>query len=388
MSRYLDIHDQQEVRLKEIIGRNLKEFRDLACFSQEDFAEKVGLSRATLSAIENGHSSMDSAMLVTAARLLGRQVSEFFEEAPEKLKLLYRAATDVSAPPEVRSQFERFCKAYRELEEIVGVADNLLPPPEYSYSPDVQSKPLRFAAQVAASERDRLGLGRLDPIENLFRLMDEIGLRVFRVHLQDIDVYGLSAFSRQYGACILLNSSNTLERQIFSLAHEYAHPLMHRAFYKSPEPMSTLEGDHELELMADTFAANFLVPETGLREAFQRNVGTKAVALEDIIFLKHHFRVSAEVMIRRLRELELVSKVEADSLQQELDKRGEPKKEIAPLADDLIKEWQQTNRFEHLAKKAALTEAVSLGKLAELLGTSVVEAKKKTQEWRKEMALA
>lgn len=374
--------------MKEIIGRNLKEFRDLAGFSQEDFAGKLGLSRATLSAIENGHSSMDSAMLVTAARLLGRQVSEFFEETPGKLQLLYRAATDVSAPPEVRSQFERFCKAYRELEEIVGVADNLLPPPEYSYSPDVQSKPLQFAAQVAASERDRLGLGRLDPIENLFRLMDEKGLRVFRVHLQDIDVYGLSAFSRQYGACILLNSSNTLERQIFSLAHEYAHPLMHRAFYKSPEPMSTLEGDHELELMADTFAANFLVPETGLREAFQRDVGTKEVTLEDIIFLKHHFRVSAEVMIRRLRELELVSKVEADSLQQELDKRREPKKEIAPLSDDLIKEWQQTNRFEHLAKKAALTEAVSLGKLAELLGTSVVEAKKKTQAWRREMALA
>jgi len=374
--------------LKEIIGRNLKEFRELAGFSQEDFAEKLGLSRATLSAIENGHSSIDSAMLVTATRLLGRQISEFFEETPEKLKLLYRAATDVSAPPGVRSQFERFCKAYRELEEILGVADNLLPPPEYSYSPDVQSKPLQFAAQVAASERDRLGLGRLDPIKNLFQLMDEKGLRIFRVDLHDLDVYGLSAFSRQYGACILLNSSNTLERQIFSLAHEYAHPLMHRAFFKSLEPMSTLESDHELELMADTFAANFLVPETGLREAFQRDVGTKAVTLEDIIFLKHHFRVSAEVMIRRLRELDLVSKLEADSLQQELDCRREPKKEIAPLSDDLIKEWQQTNRFDRLVKKAALTEAVSLGKLAELLGTSVVEAKKKTQAWRREMALA
>jgi len=374
--------------LKQIIGRNLKDFRELAGFSQEDFAEKIGLSRATLSAIENGHSSIDSAMLVVAARLLGRQVSEFFEETPEKLKLLYRAATDVSAPPEVRSRFERFCKAYRELEEIVGVADNLLPPPEYSFSPDVQSKPLQFAAQVAASERDRLGLGRLDPIENLFQLMDEKGLRVFRVDLDNLDVYGLSAFSRRYGACILLNSSNTLERQIFSLAHEYAHPLMHRAFYKSPEPMSTLEGDHELELMADTFAANFLVPETGLREAFQRDVGDKLLALEDIIFLKHYFRVSAEVMIRRLRELDLISKLEADSLQQELDRRREPNKEIAPLSDDLIKEWQQTSRFEHLAKKAALTEAVSLGKLAQLLGISVVEAKKKTQAWRREMALA
>src|SRR5207302_9509186 len=98
MSRNLD----REARLKQIIGRNLRVFRELAGFSQEDFAEKIGLSRPTLSAIENGHSSIDSAMLVVAARLMARQVSEFFEETPEKLKLLYRAATDARAPPEVR----------------------------------------------------------------------------------------------------------------------------------------------------------------------------------------------------------------------------------------------------------------------------------------------
>jgi Zn-dependent peptidase ImmA (M78 family)/DNA-binding XRE family transcriptional regulator len=378
----------REVDLKQVIGRNLKEFRELAAFSQGDFADKLGFSRATLSAIENGHASIDSATLVVAARLLGRQVGDFFEEAPEKLQLMYRAATDVTAPLDVRARFERFCKAYRELEEIVGVQDNLLPPPEYSYSPDVQSKPLQFAAQVAASERDRLGLGRLDPIENIFRLMDERGLRIFHYPLPDLDVYGLSAFSRQYGACILLNSSNTLERQVFSLAHEYAHPLMHRTFFKSPEPVSTLEADHEMELMADTFAANFLVPESGLRESFRRDVGDKTATLEDVIFLKHHFRVSAEMMIRRLRDLDLVSKAQAESLQHELDMRKEPKQEIAPLSNDLIKEWQRTSRFEHLAKKAVLSESVSLGKLAELLGTSVVEAKKKSQEWRREMALA
>ena len=85
--------------MKEIIGGNLKEFRELAGFSQEDFAEKLGLSRATLSAIENGHSSIDSGKLVIAARLLGRQVGEFFEETPEILKLLYRAAAAQSQVP-------------------------------------------------------------------------------------------------------------------------------------------------------------------------------------------------------------------------------------------------------------------------------------------------
>ena len=374
--------------MKQIIGRNLKESRELAGFSQEDFAEKLGISRATLSAIENGHAAVDSSRLLVAARLVGRPIGDFFDETAERLKLLYRAAVDVSAPPEIRSRFERFCKAYRELEEILGVADSLLPLPEYTYSPEVHSKPLQFAEQVAASERDRLGLGRLDPIENIFKFMDDRGLRIFRYPLDDLDVYGLSAFSPQYGACILINSSNTIERQIFSLAHEYAHPLMHRAFYKSPEPLGNLEGDNDLEAMADTFAANFLVPETGLREIFRRDVGDKSVTLEDIIFLKRHFHVSAEMMIRRLSDLELIAKSHAEILQNEVNKRREPKKEVAPIPDELIKAWEQTNRFEHLAKKAALSEMVSLGKLAELLGINVVEAKRKTQEWRRDMAFA
>jgi Zn-dependent peptidase ImmA (M78 family) len=110
--------------------------------------------------------------------------------------------------------------------------------------------------------------------------------------------------------------------------------------------------------------------------------------LEDIIFLKRHFHVSAEMMIRRLSDLELIAKSHAEILQNEVNKRREPKKEVAPIPDELIKAWEQTSRFEHLAKKAALSEMVSLGKLAELLGINVVEAKRKTQEWRRDMAFA
>jgi hypothetical protein len=54
--------------------------------------------------------------------------------------------------------------AYRELEEIVGVADSQLPPPDYPASPGAESRPDSFAVQVAASERQRLGLSDRDPI--------------------------------------------------------------------------------------------------------------------------------------------------------------------------------------------------------------------------------
>ena len=375
--------------MKEIIGRNLKYARELARLSQENLADRIGVSRATLSAVENGHVAIDSTKLLLVSRVLGRQVADFFKEKEEALGLLYRAAAEAIAPLEARARFDRFCKAYRELEDIIGVADNLLLPPEYSYSPGLHSKPFQFAAQVAYSERERSGLGQLDPIDNIFMLLDEHGVRVFRYALKEEDVSGFSAFSSESGLCIFVNESNTLERQIFSLAHEYGHLLMHRSFYKSPEPPAGLEKEHELEKMANIFAANFLVPEAGLREGFLKNVGEKKVGLEDAVFLKHHFRVSADMMLVRFRDLQLLSAVEYKKLFAELDRlRVDKTKELAPMPKDLLEEWNKFSRFQHLARKAVLDGMVSLGKLSELLGLNIVETRKIVQKWRKDIAFA
>ena len=54
-----------------MIARNIKKTRELAGLSQEQLAEMLGVSRATLSAIENGHVSIDSGKLLVAARVLG-----------------------------------------------------------------------------------------------------------------------------------------------------------------------------------------------------------------------------------------------------------------------------------------------------------------------------
>jgi Zn-dependent peptidase ImmA (M78 family) len=207
--------------------------------------------------------------------------------------------------------------------------------------------------------------------------------------MKDRDVYGLSGFSPQYGPCILLNAVNTVERRIFSLAHEYGHLLMHRSFYRSKEPASGLPKDHDLEQMANVFAANFLVPDVALKIAFQRSIGDKPVGIEDVVFLKRYFKVSADMMIRRLKDLGLLDANSADSLMTEVNRRRpDPTQEIAPLQSDMFGEWKRLNRFDHLARKAALDNLVSLGKLAELLGLNIVEARKRVQEWRRDVSAA
>jgi Zn-dependent peptidase ImmA (M78 family)/DNA-binding XRE family transcriptional regulator len=370
------------------IGHNIKKARELAGLSQERLAEMLGISRATLSAIENGHVAADSGKLLDAAKLLGCPVAEFFRIEEEKLALLYRAALEEAAPPAIRSAFENYCKGYRELEEIVGVADSQLPPPDYSSSPGMENRPDQFAEQVAASERQRLGLGDRDPIVNVFQLLEEQGVRIFRHSLEHANVFGISAFSLRYGPCIMLNAANTVERQIFSLAHEYGHLLMHRRLYQSAEPASGLDKKHPMEIMANQFAANFLVPAAGLREVFGRDVGQRDIGFQDLVFLKRYFKVSALVVLRRLLDINLIQKERAEELNAELEKRTPEKKEMAPLDDDVFRDWSLVSRFMHLVRKAALDQMVSLGKLAELMNQNIVDTKKQVQEWRKEIALA
>ena len=387
MSRKLDAPNREHI-LNDVIGHNVKKARESARLSQEELAELLGVSRATLSAIENGHIAIDSAKLLAAARVLGRPVSEFFREEEDALVLLYRGAAEATAPPAARSAFERLSKAYRELEEIVGVADSQLPPPDYSASPGAESRPDSFAVQVAASERQRLGLSERDPIVNVFQLLEEQGVRIFRYPVEHDEVFGVSAFSPKYGPCILLNAANTIERQIFSLAHEYGHLLMHRRYYQSSEPSAGLDKEHPMEIMANHFAANFLVPATGLREVFLRDIGQKKIGLEDVVFLKRYFKISAQMLLRRLRDVGLVPKQDAGNLAAELEKRVPAKQEFVPLSDDVLRDWTVVSRFNHLARKAALDGMVSLGKLAELTNRNVVDARKQVQEWRKEVSLA
>jgi hypothetical protein len=93
-------------------------------------------------------------------------------------------------------------------------------------------------------------------------------------------------------------------------------------------------------------------------------------------------------VLRRLRDINLIQKERAEELKAELEKRTPEKKEIAPLDDDVFRDWGLVSRFMHLVRKAALDQMVSLGKLAELMNQNIVDTKKQVQEWRKEIALA
>jgi len=163
---------------------------------------------------------------------------------------------------------------------------------------------------------------------------------------------------------------------------------MHRNWYLTREPSDASAKNEQLEQMAHTFAGNFLVPEVGLRDIFLKNVKI-TTSLEDVIFLKRQFRVSALVILHRLKQTNLISSQDFDKLTAVLrEKQPDTTKELAPLQQNILAEWKSISRFEHLARKATLQEMISIGRLAELLGENIIETRKRAQEWRKDIAVA
>jgi hypothetical protein len=97
---------------------------------------------------------------------------------------------------------------------------------------------------------------------------------------------------------VLINGSEPIERQRFSLAHEYKHALDHRHRKLLYQDQPGLSAAEQAETAADAFAANLLMPAAWIQAALK--AGT--CSLSDLVAL---FQVSPRAMARRLEVLGL-----------------------------------------------------------------------------------
>ena len=107
---------------------------------------------------------------------------------------------------------------------------------------------------------------------------------------------------------LFINGGEPLERQRFSLCHEYKHAIDHRAravLYRSRPEASAAD---QAELAADAFAAAVLMPAEWVRRAW----GSGIRSVDD---LSHLFEVSHRAMRRRLELLGLAPAIRDEILE-------------------------------------------------------------------------
>lgn len=161
------------------------------------------------------------------------------------------------------------------------------------------------AVTAARAARNELGIGLDSPVADILSLVDtEADIPVTVLALPE-GIAGMLRRKRE-GSFIFVNGSDSLERQRFTIAHEFGHHrLGHRSVVDRTEDVFGSSRDPR-EVEANAFAGEFLVPRRALDNWIERH-GADPASLETIVRLASFFGVSAQVVRIRLANARLIS---------------------------------------------------------------------------------
>ncbi|MBN1611871.1 MAG: ImmA/IrrE family metallo-endopeptidase [Polyangiaceae bacterium] len=381
------------------LGRRIREARESCRMTQEDAAKHLGVSRPTFVQIEAGNRSVSSIELDKLAYLFGRDIREFVADSfdgEDALSALFRAQSEVTGDPQVLEKLRECMAIGRELtnlERLVGIDRDSATVASYPLpAPKNRWEAIQQGQRLAEEERRRLGLG-FAPLPDMTELLESQSVRTAVVELPE-DVSGLTLSDRNVGLFVVANREHHYLRRRFSFAHEYSHVVADRDRFGLISRAS--DRDDLVEVRANAFAANLLMPEDGVRqyvaglgkgkpsrayaevfdEAGTLSVegrsapGTQTIQLYDVVQLAHHFGVSRVAALFRMRNLRLLTEAELEHLKS-LEEEGKGKLLAQSLGLEEPDHEEMRGRFKRrflgLALEAFRRDEVSHGKLRELV---------------------
>jgi Zn-dependent peptidase ImmA (M78 family)/DNA-binding XRE family transcriptional regulator len=360
-----------------ILGQRLAEARKSRGVTQEDAAKHVGCSRPTFIAIEKGTRLPKAEEIVDLASLYGRKVSDIVRPGepvgdlqPHLRAVAQQMKADDAGIAEAISSLQKFAEDYCRLERLLNVPLRMNLPPEVHLG---KGNVTDLAEDVAAQERQRLGLGD-QPVAHVRSLLEaEVGLRIFYEDLPS-KIAGMFGFSAEFGGVIAVNRKHPPQRRRATLLHEYGHLLTDR-FKPGIDYLSFPGRKPSNERFAESFSMAFLMPATSVRRRFNQIVNDRGdFQIADLCRLSHFYHASVEAMTLRLEGLGLIPKGVREHLK---ESRFEVRRAEAmlnlqqhPVADNRF-----PDRYVSLAVQAYDQGTLSEGELCDLLRCDRVTAR-------------
>lgn len=360
------------------LGSRLQAARKARGLTQEDVADRLNVSRTTVTAMEGGDRRIKAEELRTLAGLYGRRIGELVarEEPAEPFTVQLRSTFDSREFEECSLddsifEFQRLCEDYLNLERQAGAALEVHHPPPYKTDLD---RPERSGEDIASRERQRLGLGDA-PVLSLRELLEtDVGLRIFYMGLPS-RVAAMFAFTTELGGCIAVNRNHPPERRRHSLAHDYGHFLTDR-FRPAVAVLGRYERVPARERAAEAFGRAFLLPSSGLTRRFNDlyQARSGSITPADLCTLAHFFFVSVEVLTRRLEGMDLIPSGSWARLK-EKGFRVRDAQRMLDLPERYVSDRLLPLRYRYLAAELFQRGEISEGQLARYLRADRVKAR-------------
>jgi Zn-dependent peptidase ImmA (M78 family)/transcriptional regulator with XRE-family HTH domain len=379
MTDHVSDHDGEAAKP---VALRLRAARDSVGLTQAQVAAELGVSRPLLIAIEKGTREPSPTELVRLAEIYRKPVSELLRPTPPPVAIgaRFRAALGAASRTEdvsdVILQLERQADNYLDLLRRTGVPA----PGRYQPARSISHlDPWQAGEDLATEERNRLGMGD-GPIQPLREVLEiDVGLRIFLLPLPRL-VAGLFVYVEALGGCVGVNIDHPTERRRWTMAHEYAHYLANRDRAEIT-PVTRPRQQPESERFADAFAANFLMPRSGLSRRFHELKRSKEgkVTPATLVQLAHAYGVSVQALTLRLEDLRLVPPGTWDKLR---DNDFQPRAAARMLG---LESSEQTSdalplHYRLLAVQLYADGEITETQLARFLNTDIVGARRTYQQ--------
>jgi Zn-dependent peptidase ImmA (M78 family) len=158
---------------------------------------------------------------------------------------------------------------------------------------------------IAENLRKEAGLSAI-PVD-VVALAHHVGLKVYGETLPE-DISGVLDVRKE--PVILVNQAQVYYRQRFSIAHELGHFQLHhlmgiihvdkKSYYRNAK---SAEGLDEMEIMANKFAAELLMPEKELRAELSKYDDFIDTDVDIVAEMAQKFNVSTTAMSFRIQNL-------------------------------------------------------------------------------------
>ena len=283
------------------LGDVLAVCRKAQGLTQAELGSLVGVSQVAINRYEAGEREPDDAIIGKLADALGvterllRHGASFRGAIAVDAHMRRQKTTKAShwRHTEARLNMLRLHSSFL-FEEVSIHSEQQVPTfdPEYTC-------PEHAARHVRAQWRLPIG-----PVVNLTRWLEAAGCLVFEEHFGTHRIDGVSQWVGDHPV-ILANATTTTDRRRLTLAHELGHLALH-----SNETHEDMEGQ------ANSFAAEFLMPEAAIRNDL------RSVDLGHLLDLKREWGVSMQALFERSYRLGLVTASARTSFYKAMNARG------------------------------------------------------------------
>lgn len=312
-------------------GSRLREARLLNKLSITELADKLNVTKQMISKYENGKSEPNFEKSLQLYETLGFPREFFYSQDTVDIKnkgTFFRSrltATQKSKQP--ASIYLKYSVIIRDFLE------KYLDFPSLIY---LDADETATIEDLAIALRVKLDIGT-SPIEDIIEIAETMGFTLINTDYQEdkVDAFGsLNKIDETEYYVIAIDQSGSFYRQQFSIAHEIGHWILHQDL--NPQELDKDEY-RVMEEEANKFASAFLLP----REAFAADLSRKLIDdIDSYYSLKKVWKVSMAAMIKRSRDLNIISSEQEVKLYKQMHyrkwKNPEPFDETTPVSVPIV----------------------------------------------------